>query len=551
MEPGHLRGLAEDLQWLTPRVGACSTPPLDSSNMNRDDEVSVRGRPVTAALAKTLAAGDLGAVQALVDLGADLHYRRSEGYEALLDAVHGRDVFRDAGLIELLQFLIAHRVQLNEISSYGESGLRVLSRLGRFDAVRVLMDAGADEAQLAWTPLIKAVVLGTSDDLQRLLDGGAALEGRDWWSRTAWLVAVQSGDLAKAALLADRGADREAVGRCGKPALFFAIQCHRTAMLRWLLDLGFDVERTDEFGSTALMEAVEAGYEEGVELLLEAGAQIDREHNGSTALGAARIRGMVLRLLEAGADPKYLQQEGCRCVLGLPPDPDEALLEGVSEADFCRARTRRFGTTNPERMDEPFWLGMIPSGVNGYQATVRFNAPSSMGISPVWCAQRFGQTLTFLPDGRVVQIGGEHEDSYDPDFCIYNDVFVHEPGGEVRVYGYPKEVFAPTDFHTATLIDDSIYIIGSLGYSGEREYGRTPVYRLDTRTWRIDRIEPTGTCPGWIHSHRVKRVGRWEICVTGGEVLMQSAAGAEECWATQVEGFVLDSERLVWRPTSA
>lgn len=519
--------------------------------MSRDDKGSVRGLPANDALAKALAAGDLREVRALVDRGVDLHYRRSEGYEALLDAVHGRDVFRDDGLIGLLQFLIAHRVQLNEISSYGESGLRVLSRLGRFDAVGLLLDAGADEAQLAWTPLIKAVALGTLDDVQLLLDGGAALEGRDWWSRTAWLVAVQAGDVAKASLLAERGADLEAVGRCGKPALFFAIQCHRTAILRWLLDLGFDVERTDEFGSTALMEAVEAGYEEGVELLLGAGVQFDREHNGGTALGAARTRGMVVRLLEAGADPRYLSQEGCRSVVGLPAEPDEALLEGVSEVDFRRARTRRFGATNPERMEEPFWLGMIRSGVNGYQATVQFKGPSSMGTAPVWCAQRFGQTLTFLPDGRVVQIGGEHEDYYDPDFCIYNDVFVHEPGGEVRLYGYPKEVFAPTDFHTATLIDDAIYIIGSLGYSGQREYGRTPVHRLDTRTWRFDRFEPTGRCPGWIHSHRAKCVGRWEICVTGGEVLTQSAAGAEEHAAPQFEAFVLDTERLVWRPTSA
>jgi len=25
-----------------------------------------------------------------------------------------------------------------------------------------------------------------------------------------------------------------------------------------------------------------------------------------------------------------------------------------------------------------------------------------------------------LPDGRLVSVGGEHEDYYDPDFCIYN-----------------------------------------------------------------------------------------------------------------------------------
>lgn len=41
-------------------------------------------------------------------------------------------------------------------------------------------------------------------------------------------------------------------------------------------------------------------------------------------------------------------------------------------------------------------------------------------FSPVRCFQRFGSTVTVLPDGRLVHIGGEHEDEYDPDFCIYN-----------------------------------------------------------------------------------------------------------------------------------
>jgi hypothetical protein len=42
--------------------------------------------------------------------------------------------------------------------------------------------------------------------------------------------------------------------------------------------------------------------------------------------------------------------------------------------------------------------------------------------------------------------GGEHEDFYDPDFCIYNDVFVHERDGSVAIYGYPESVFPPTDY---------------------------------------------------------------------------------------------------------
>ena len=38
-----------------------------------------------------------------------------------------------------------------------------------------------------------------------------------------------------------------------------------------------------------------------------------------------------------------------------------------------------------------------------------------------------GRSTVWLPDGRVVLIAGEHEDSYDPDFCIYNDVVVIQP----------------------------------------------------------------------------------------------------------------------------
>jgi hypothetical protein len=32
-------------------------------------------------------------------------------------------------------------------------------------------------------------------------------------------------------------------------------------------------------------------------------------------------------------------------------------------------------------------------------------------------------------------IGGEHEDYYDPDVHIYNDVVVLGPGGEIEIYG--------------------------------------------------------------------------------------------------------------------
>lgn len=107
-------------------------------------------------------------------------------------------------------------------------------------------------------------------------------------------------------------------------------------MLRWLLELGFDVERTDEFGNTALIQATEAGFNQGVELLLGAGAQIDREHNGGTALAEARTRTLAERLLQAGANPRFLGNEGRRVIIGLPADPDVRLLERVTKSEFLR-----------------------------------------------------------------------------------------------------------------------------------------------------------------------------------------------------------------------
>jgi len=201
-------------------------------------------------LATALGRGAPEEVAALIAAGADVRYKRGQGYDALLDAVHSRDVGRDPRLLDLLGLLVASGADLNGISAYKESGLRVLSHIGRFDAVRLLLDAGADRSQLQWTPLIEAVALGSLGDVERLARDGAALEETDWWSRTAWLVALLAGDLAKAKVLRELGANTQARGRCGKPPLFYGTEGHRPEILRWLLSIGQDVEQADEFGET-------------------------------------------------------------------------------------------------------------------------------------------------------------------------------------------------------------------------------------------------------------------------------------------------------------
>lgn len=344
-------------------------------------------------------------------------------------------------------------------------------------------------------------------------------------------------------MLRERGAAPDVLGRCGCPPLFYAIQSHHADMLRWLLRVGADVHQSDEFGTTALMEAVQNNDLECVEILLGAGADVEANANG-TALSQASSREIIMRLLDAGADPANADQ---RVVLGLRAVRDDALA-AVSPGDFLRSFTRTFGKGNPERMRVPFLEAMIHCGASAYEARRRFEEKCGPVAEPVWCAQRFGQSLTLLPHGRAVQIGGEHEDFYDSDFCIYNDVFVHERDGSVAIYGYPESVFPPTDFHTATLVGDSIYVIGSLGYQGARRYGETPVYRLDVHTLRMDRLDARGEAPGWVYKHRTNAVSSHGIRVWGGTVVTGSGSG--ELHEPNLGCFVLDLDRLLWRHES-
>jgi ankyrin repeat protein len=496
------------------------------------------------ALSFAAQSGDPAKVATLIDAGAALHYSR-EGYGALLDALHGRDIRRDTRLLPLLRLLIERGVRLDDpVTPHHESPLRVLSHRGRFDAVELLLRAGADAAQLRWTGLMHAIAIGTLADMERELAEGDGLEARDFWSRTPLLLAIAAGDVDKVRWLLARGARRDAAGRCGKPPLFHAIENHDAAMLRFLIAEGFPIDQCNEFGTDALAEAAESGNADAVRLLIDAGLDPDARSDHTNALYQAQDPAIARTLLDLGADPANLPFETRRQLVGLPADPSTRLLD-ASDAEFQRGWRRRFGRHQAELVDEPFWRAMVRAGVDGYSACTVYSPRTTDGVEPVWCARRFGQSITFLPDGRVIQVAGEHEDSYDPDFCIYNDVFVHHPDGRFEIRAYPDTCFPPTDFHSATLIDDRVFLIGSLGYHGTRQHGHTPVYALHTGTLHIERIATNGDMPGWIYRHRARLVSPHEIRVFGGEIATMGEG--KERHDANARVFVLDVRRREWR----
>jgi hypothetical protein len=242
----------------------------------------------------------------------------------------------------------------------------------------------------------------------------------------------------------------------------------------------------------------------------------------------------------------------------------------ISKEIFDQQRRPRFGLTNPERMQLAFWEWMIRGGdvqsdeeqnalgqiglkmrsgklkssYGPYRARDLFNVPANREDGPIWTFDRMGATRTELPDGRVICIGGEHEDSYDPDFCIYNDVIIFNPAGEFEIYGYPKEAFPPTDFHTATLLDDRIIIGGGLGYQDARQSGHTPVYALELGNHHISRVETHGEMPGWIFKHQADYISG-EIIFRQGNVF--EIRNGKKCYRKNTEDYVLDLAAGEWK----
>ncbi|KAF1962101.1 hypothetical protein CC80DRAFT_487641 [Byssothecium circinans] len=67
---------------------------------------------------------------------------------------------------------------------------------------------------------------------------------------------------------------------------------------------------------------------------------------------------------------------------------------------------------------------MMCTFVDGPLDKLVCNEPGSLG-EPVYSGKREGQSVTRMPDGTVVKVGGYYGYAEDPDFMTYNDVWVY------------------------------------------------------------------------------------------------------------------------------
>ncbi|TPI30994.1 hypothetical protein FJ970_00585 [Mesorhizobium sp. B2-1-8] len=186
-------------------------------------------------------------------------------------------------------------------------------------------------------------------------------------------------------------------------------------------------------------------------------------------------------------------------------------------------------------MTNPVWAWAVEHRLTGYGLNKAFLGPRSEHVGPCWSFSRYGGTETLLPDGRLVRIGGEYEDHYDADFYIYNDVIVSDAEGHTEIFGYSDKVFPPTDFHTANLVDDRIFMIGNLSYPFIRA-DKAQVLVLDTTSYGIGHFETTGEAPPWIYKHSS------ELVKNGGAILVRGGLLIGPAWPVVVEN--IDDWRL-------
>ena len=129
--------------------------------------------------------------------------------------------------------------------------------------------------KMGWGLLSWAACCGHERVVQRLLEKGADVAGKDRFGRTALSWAAMKGHETVVELLLEKGADVECKCSNGQSPLSRAAEEGHEAIVKLLLEKEADVECKSNNGQTPLSRAAEKGHEAVVKLLFEKGADVE------------------------------------------------------------------------------------------------------------------------------------------------------------------------------------------------------------------------------------------------------------------------------------
>ncbi|XP_026152159.1 ankyrin repeat domain-containing protein 50 [Mastacembelus armatus] len=294
------------LRWALERE--VSIKKLLDSGVSVNQPGSTDGRTLLASAAHE---GSANVVELLLTRGSDALISDHQGQTPLTLASRQGHVKVLSVLLEWTKSQEREKgVQMMEhVDNEGWTALRSAAWGGHNEAVRLLLDAGADvdgcDAE-GRTALRAAAWGGHEEIVLTLLEYGAQVNKADSNGRTPLIAAAYMGHHEAVEILLEHNAEVDLADGDGRTALSVAALCVPTAagikgygeVANLLLEHGADPGHRDHDGMTPLLLAAYEGHDDVVELLLEAGADVDETAGPDGSVPAAAA---VTPLLAAAA----------------------------------------------------------------------------------------------------------------------------------------------------------------------------------------------------------------------------------------------------------
>ncbi|KAJ8771734.1 hypothetical protein K2173_026911 [Erythroxylum novogranatense] len=218
------------------------------------------------------------------------------------------------GHLEVLRLLLVKGAKVNALTKDGSTALHLAVEERRRDCARLLLASGAKadirNTRDGDTPLHLAAALGDESMVKLLLQKGANKDIRNKFGKSAYniaaeyghtrlfdalklgdslCVAARKGEVRTIHRLIENGAAINGRDQHGWSALHRAAFKGKTDAIRALIDKGIDIDAKDEEGYTPLHCAVESGHADVIELLVKKGADVEaRTSKGVTPLQIAQ-----------------------------------------------------------------------------------------------------------------------------------------------------------------------------------------------------------------------------------------------------------------------
>lgn len=266
------------------------------------------GAALATDLTQAVKAGDKTKVAALIQQHGDINAPEPDGTTPLMLAIHQSFTKDDAGIADLL---LRGGANAKAVNRYGVNALFLACQNGNAYLVEQLLKSGADPNSAVAeneTALMTAARAGALDAAKILLDHGAQIDAREnWHGETALMFAAAENHPEMVRLLIEHGADlnaRSSVNKWerqttseprekwlplgGLTPLLFAARQGCVECVRVLADNGADVNAVDPTGISPVLIAIINGHYDVAGLLLDKGADPKlADETGRTALYSA------------------------------------------------------------------------------------------------------------------------------------------------------------------------------------------------------------------------------------------------------------------------